>query len=253
PESRDNFKMRQRRADLVGKFRGNDEMLRLDDINAVGERQAHQIGIEQRDYAAHLSNTCPYGQILGPVWHEQPYRLPLADSLRKGPSGISVGPFGEGPVRQALPLREQGRRAGEFCRTLIKHIRKDTILLPRNRGGHLDRTYPGLGDGGPAVPLFLCAGVCHAVAPASTVRTVPVILFDLHPRRNSTALATSSISARRLSALRRAICCRCSSFRPWVISVSMKPGATAFTLMPMRPTSRARDRVKPISDALVAP
>ena len=33
----------------------------------------------------------------------------------------------------------------------------------------------------------------------------------------------------------------------------MKPGATAFTLTPMRPTSRASDRVKPIIEALVAP
>ena len=33
----------------------------------------------------------------------------------------------------------------------------------------------------------------------------------------------------------------------------MKPDATEFTPTPMRPTSRASDRVKPISDALLAP
>jgi len=38
---------------------------------------------------------------------------------------------------------------------------------------------------------------------------------------------------------------------PWVISVSTKPGATALTLTPTWPTSRASDLVKPIRPALV--
>ena len=38
-----------------------------------------------------------------------------------------------------------------------------------------------------------------------------------------------------------------------VISVSRKPGATALTLIPSGPTSRASDRVKPMIEALVAP
>jgi hypothetical protein len=46
---------------------------------------------------------------------------------------------------------------------------------------------------------------------------------------------------------------RSRSPRLRVISVSIKPGATAFTVMPNGPTSRASERVKPTSDALVAP
>src|SRR2546427_4441770 len=95
--------------------------------------------------------------------------------------------------------------------------------------------------------------VRHAVLPASTVSTVPVMLFAWSPSRNSTVLATSSMSGRRRSALRRAICSRCAPSSPCVISVSRKPGATAFTVTPMPPTSRASERVKPISEALVAP
>jgi len=60
-------------------------------------------------------------------------------------------------------------------------------------------------------------------------------------------------AARRCSALRRMIFWRCSSLSPCVISVSTKPGATEFTFTPMRPTSRASDRVKPSREALVAP
>src|SRR5882724_9915753 len=97
-----------------------------------------------------------------------------------------------------------------------------------------------------------CGHGAHAVLPASTVRTVPVMLLALGPRRNSTASATSSTSANRRSALRRATCSRRSPSRPRVMSVSRKPGATAFTLTPRRPTSRASDRVNPIIAAFVA-
>ena len=37
------------------------------------------------------------------------------------------------------------------------------------------------------------------------------------------------------------------------MSVSRKPGAIEFTVTPMRPTSRASERVKPSIEALVAP
>ena len=40
------------------------------------------------------------------------------------------------------------------------------------------------------------------------------------------------------------------SSRYAVISVSMKPGATEFTVMPLEPTSLASDFVKPLNPAL---
>ena len=63
----------------------------------------------------------------------------------------------------------------------------------------------------------------------------------------------SSTSASRFSALRAAILVALRLVKLAVMSVAMKPGATAFTVTPSRPTSRARLRVKPIIDALVAP
>src|SRR6516165_1475895 len=94
--------------------------------------------------------------------------------------------------------------------------------------------------------------VFQAVLPASTVNTVPVIFFALSLSRNSTALATSSTLTKRWSALRRTTCSRLCPLRLWVISVSIKPGATAFTLIARDPLSLARDLVKPTIDALVA-
>jgi len=51
-----------------------------------------------------------------------------------------------------------------------------------------------------------CPNPSYAVAPASTVRTVPVMFFALAPSRNSTASATSSTAGKRRKALRRATC-----------------------------------------------
>src|SRR5262249_52058707 len=113
---------------------------------------------------------------------------------------------------------------------------------------------PGYGRAWSSICLNDFAGCCaHAVFPASTVMTVPVMFLAPSLRRYLTAAATSSTSTSRRNALRPAICSRCSSVSPLVISVSTKPGATAFTVTPVRPTSRASDRVKPIIDALVAP
>src|SRR5579862_4344361 len=94
--------------------------------------------------------------------------------------------------------------------------------------------------------------LAHAVAPASTVITVPVTFLLCGPIRYATAFATSSTPTRRCSALRRTTWSRRSPSRPWVISVSTKPGAIALTLTPSRPTSRASERVNPTSEALLA-
>ena len=43
-----------------------------------------------------------------------------------------------------------------------------------------------------------------------------------------------------------------SAMRPWLASVRVKPGATALTVMPRRPSSFASTRVRPITPALLA-
>ena len=64
--------------------------------------------------------------------------------------------------------------------------------------------------------------------------------------------ATPSASGRRRNALRPAMRRRPSSPKDLVNSVSTKPGAIAFTVMPSLPTSRASERVKPAAAALDA-
>ena len=92
----------------------------------------------------------------------------------------------------------------------------------------------------------------HAVLPPSTVTVVPVTRLASSDKRYETAPAASFGSARPSGALRR-IDSSLSPSRPAVMSVAMKPGATQLTVMLVRPSSLASDRVNPLSPALDAP
>src|SRR5438445_524805 len=182
-----------------------------------------------------------------PILDGRQPRLGRAERVAREPPDLAVDP------------RDVAESLGE----LLDHRRQDAMGRRGDRCRQLEgaQPYPG-GAGGSrrrsAVadrhrPGRVLADGRHAVLPASTVSTVPVMFFAASPSRNSTAPATSSTSGRRRSALRRTICWRCSSSSPCVMSVSRKPGAIEFTVTPMRPTSRASDRVKPSIEALVAP
>src|SRR2546422_173597 len=262
PDSRRAGEVRQRAGEPFEELRGHDDVPGRDEIDGVRERGPCQIGVEQRNDAADTGDAEPDRHVLGPVRHEQPDDIPLDESLVERPAGVSVGARRETAIGQALTLGEQGRRLRESLGELLDHRRQDAMGRPGDRRRQLEGAQPHPGVAGrsrrrSAVadrhrPGRVLADGRHAVLPASTVSTVPVMFFAVSPSRNSTALATSSTSGRRRSALRRTICWRFSSSSPRVISVSRKPGAIEFTVTPMRPTSRASERVKPSIDALVA-
>src|SRR5215472_3118778 len=213
-------------------------MFRRCDVNAVRERSAPQIRVEQRNDAANLRDPQPDSDILRPVRHQQAYAVAFADAVRQRPACILVRPFAQTAIRQAVAIRKQGGGFAGLRSPLLDYMSKDTIRMPGNGRCQLQRADPRLRRRLALMLRSVYLVFRHAVLPASTVTTVPVMFFDLQPNRNSTAFATSSISVKRRSALRRAICSRCSSVSACVISVSTNPGATEFTFTPMRPTSR---------------
>ncbi len=205
--------------------------------------------------------------------------VPGADGRAVMAAVVAEPGFDLGAFRDHAAARLPGVRAAAFCahrrrdrrdgdvqadegRTRPRWIRSvgDERCLVRSRSRYAGVRARGRGavradsggcgallSRGPARPT------AYAVDPASTVSVTPVMLRALSPSRNSTAFATSSGSARRRSAARRTTRSCCRSGSPSVMSVSMNPGATAFTVMPSLPTSRASARVKPTRDALLAP
>jgi hypothetical protein len=82
--------------------------------DAVRERGAGQIGIEERNDAANLSNAQPDGEVFWPVPHHQANDFTFGETLVERPSRVLVGALGQLTVGQALAFGEQGRRGAEL-------------------------------------------------------------------------------------------------------------------------------------------
>ena len=85
--------------------------------------------------------------------------------------------------------------------------------------------------------------------PPFTSSTCPVIYPAPSDARNPTDCAISASVPARPSGIVAIIAARCFSSSTAVMAVSMYPGATAFTVIPREATSRASERVSPISPA----
>src|ERR1700722_10864523 len=92
----------------------------------------------------------------------------------------------------------------------------------------------------------------HIAKPPSTVTTCPVTYAARSLAKNRTTFATSSAVPKRPSAIRVFNISRAGSPSALVISVTMKPGATAFAVIPRDASSRATDFVNPMRPAFDA-
>ena len=82
-------------AAAIDEFRTYDQMFGRDEIDAMGERGAGQIRIEQRHHATGLGDAQPERHEFRPVRHEQTDAIAFADALRERPSGVLVRASGE--------------------------------------------------------------------------------------------------------------------------------------------------------------
>ena len=80
----------------VGELRGelgcDDDVLRRDDVDAMGERGADQVGVDQRRDAAGAGDADPGRHVFRPVRHQQAHRLALGEILAAAPSARSGWP-----------------------------------------------------------------------------------------------------------------------------------------------------------------
>ena len=95
-------------------FGVDDDVPGRDHVDAVGERIARQVGVEQRDHAADSGDADPDRQELGPVGHQQADRVALGDALRERPAGVAVRARAKLAVAQVLAVGEQRRRVAVF-------------------------------------------------------------------------------------------------------------------------------------------
>ena len=103
----------------------DDDVPGRDHVDAMGERHAHQIGVEQRDHAADAGDADPDRQELGPVGHQEADRVALGDALRERPARVAVRARAELAIAEVLAVGEQRRRVAVFLRQLLDQLRED--------------------------------------------------------------------------------------------------------------------------------
>ena len=70
-------------------------MVGVRDIDAVGQRQPDQPGIDQRHDAADLGDAEPGGDVIGPARHHQANGIAGLDARRQRPARVAVDPLGK--------------------------------------------------------------------------------------------------------------------------------------------------------------
>ncbi len=103
----------------IGQRGVHDDMPRRGDADAVRERLADQVGVDERDDRAHAGNPEPDRQIFRPIGHQQADHVAFADALRQRPARIAPYLLRQGPEREAFALRQQRDRIAEARLELI--------------------------------------------------------------------------------------------------------------------------------------
>ncbi len=99
------------------------------DVDAMGERGAGQIGIEQGNHAADAGDAKPYGDVFGTIGHQQADDFAFCETLRRAPIG-HIGLI----VRRALDRSSiRGRIAEPACHRICAASSSITVDKMRSR------------------------------------------------------------------------------------------------------------------------
>ena len=98
-------------------------------VDAMRQRRARQIGVDQRHHAADAGDAQPDRQIFRPVGHQQRDHIALVDALRQRPARIAVGAGGK------LGMAETSRAADSRAGASPKRAPSSSITTGKMRCG----------------------------------------------------------------------------------------------------------------------
>jgi hypothetical protein len=127
---------RQKRRQELG---GDDDVLGLDDVDAMRERGSGKIGVDERHHAAGAGDAEPDRHVFGAVGHQQADGVALGEAVCARPARVAVGALGKLAIAQVLAGRKQGRRVAEFLRELLDHDGENPGRMLGDRRRHPER------------------------------------------------------------------------------------------------------------------
>ena len=129
----------------LGERRLDDRRARARDLDAMGERGAGEIDVEQRDDDADLGQAEPQREILGPGAHHQRDDVALGEPGGERPARIAIGALGERAEGELFDVAEHGGRVAVSGGPFAGGARQGAGGIARRLGGRLQRLEPGAG------------------------------------------------------------------------------------------------------------
>ncbi len=137
--------MRQRAGESAGQLRRDDHLPGRRDLDAMRERAAGQIGVEQRHDAPDARDSEPRRHVVGAVRHEQAHGVALGETLRERPARIAVRPRGEPAIAQGFAIGQQRGRVAMGLGEIVDDGRERAGRMGGDRRRHFERAQPRLG------------------------------------------------------------------------------------------------------------
>ena len=128
-----------------GERRFDDRRPRAGDPDAMGERGAGEVDVQQRDDDADLGQSEPQRKILGPGAHHQRDHVAFGEPGGERPARIKVGALGERAEAELFDIAEHGRRVAVGGGPVAGGARQGAGGIARRLGGRLQRLEPGAG------------------------------------------------------------------------------------------------------------
>src|SRR6201985_3958875 len=98
--------IRQRRLEYASETGGENDMIGFGNVNAMRQRGADQLGIDQRSHAADPADAEPGCDIIRTARQAQADRIALLDSCLQRPARIAVDALSEFSVAQRSRVRQ---------------------------------------------------------------------------------------------------------------------------------------------------
>ena len=109
PEPRGSREERPRAVEGLEQLRRDKHHPGRNRIDAMRERGADQVGVEERDRRADLGEAEPDRHVVRLVAHQKADGVPARETLIEGPSRVSIGAGRELPIGEGFACADQGR------------------------------------------------------------------------------------------------------------------------------------------------
>ena len=133
---------RARRAEPGGKLGSDDDVLRRDDIDAMGERGAAQIDVDERNDDPDAGKAEPDRHVFRPVRHHQGDDVAFAEALIERPAGEAMHAPGQFAIAETFAGGHQRRRVALRGRQLFDDGGEEALRIGGDRRGRLERAQP---------------------------------------------------------------------------------------------------------------